>query len=188
MKTKLQVLMFLYSCVFILSGCVVRTYTVTKDRVDQDLSDGNRGYLKGQVVGKETKERKATRTTQVVEIELCSPVKFEKSPKTKPREAGPVKKAGEREVMGNRGYIMQSEPASIIAASPSIIEVRFERYTVQKGDTLQKISQKFYGTSRKWTKIYEANKEILKGPDKIYSGQVIGIPLESLKEPLENLK
>ena len=34
--------------VFMLSGCVVRTYSLTRDRVDQNLEEGNRGYLKGQ--------------------------------------------------------------------------------------------------------------------------------------------
>src|SRR5512139_2133187 len=31
-----------------------------------------------------------------------------------------------------------------------------QNYTVKKGDTLQEISQKFYGTTKKWRKIYEA--------------------------------
>ncbi len=32
-----------------LSGCVARTYNLTRDRIDQDLSSssGNRGYIKG---------------------------------------------------------------------------------------------------------------------------------------------
>jgi nucleoid-associated protein YgaU len=66
-----------------------------------------------------------------------------------------------------------------------------EKYKVQKGDTLQKISQKFYGTTKKWQKIYEANKDTLKGPDKLYPGRTINIPVDSagkLKEPSENLK
>jgi nucleoid-associated protein YgaU len=66
--------------------------------------------------------------------------------------------------------------------------VNIQKYTVQKGDTLQKISKKFYGTTKKWTKIYEANKDIIKGPNKIYPGQAINIPVEPLKEPKENLK
>jgi hypothetical protein len=32
---------------FIISGCAVRTYPVIKERVDQGLTTGNRGYLKG---------------------------------------------------------------------------------------------------------------------------------------------
>jgi len=64
-----------------------------------------------------------------------------------------------------------------------------QAYIVGKGDTLQKISQKFYGTTKKWVKIYEANKDALKGPNKIYPGQSINIPTDNtLQEPKENLK
>ena len=60
---------------------------------------------------------------------------------------------------------------------------RAKSYTVEKGDTLQKISDKFYGTTRKWTEIYEANKDALKHPSRIYPGQVITIPaLEMVME------
>jgi nucleoid-associated protein YgaU len=62
------------------------------------------------------------------------------------------------------------------------------RYTVSKEDTLQKISLKFYGTTKKWGKIYNANKETLKAADRIYPGQTLNIPIEKLKEPQENLK
>jgi len=158
----------------ILSGCVVRTYPLTKDRVDQDLSTGNRGYLMGQPPSIEGRERKATRTTQVVEVELRSPIKFEKMSKARPQKVEPIGQPLE----GNRGYISQS-------ITPEIAEpgagMSFEKYTVQKNDTLQKISQKFYRTTKKWTKIYEANKDTLKGPNKIYVGQVLNIPVEPLK-------
>lgn len=167
--------------VFLLSGCVVRTYPVTKDRIDQDLSAGNRGYLKGQSPISETKERKTTRTTHVVEIELHPPIKFEKAPKAKVAEKKPIEKVEDRELWGNRGFV--SEDYVPEASKPTM-----ERYTVQKGDTLQKISKKFYGTTKKWAKIYEANKDMLKGPNKIYPGQVISIPVEPLKETRENLK
>ena len=53
------------------SGCVVRTYTLTKDRVDQELA-GNRGYLQGNPPPYEGK-RKSTRQTTVVEVELGQP-------------------------------------------------------------------------------------------------------------------
>lgn len=159
----------------LLSGCVVRTYPVTKDRIDQELSAGNRGYLKGVAPLAEVKERKKSRTTQVVEIELHSPLRFEKMPKAKTVEP-PVKKIEKEEsedqgLWGNRGFITQESPQPTYAVEKSV-----EKYKVGKGDTLQKISQKFYGTTKKWTKIYDANKGSLKGPNKIYPGQVIDIP------------
>jgi nucleoid-associated protein YgaU len=49
-------------------------------------------------------------------------------------------------------------------------------YTVQKGDTLSKISKQHYGDANKYMKIFEANKDKLKDPDKIQPGQVLTIP------------
>jgi nucleoid-associated protein YgaU len=171
--------------VFILSGCVVRTYPLTRDRIDQDLTAGNRGYLKGQAP--EAKERTMERTTRVIEIEVGSPIKFEGSPKRKPVKEEVISAPAptqDSELWGNRGYTTDSETPEIQEASAS-----FEKYTVKKGDTLQKISKKFYGTTKRWNKIYKAND--LKSQNKIYPGQVLNIPLdpqEKLMEPQENLK
>ena len=49
-------------------------------------------------------------------------------------------------------------------------------YTVQKGDNLSKIAKEFYGNANKYQQIFEANKPMLKDPDKIYPGQVLRIP------------
>ena len=49
-------------------------------------------------------------------------------------------------------------------------------YTVQKGDTLSKISKQYYGDANKYMKIFDANKDKLKDPDKIQVGQVLVIP------------
>jgi nucleoid-associated protein YgaU len=53
-------------------------------------------------------------------------------------------------------------------------EARF--YTVAKGDTLSKIAKQHYGDANKYPQIFEANKPMLKHPDKIYPGQVLRIP------------
>ncbi len=164
---------------FILSGCVVRTYTVTKDRPDQVLESGNRGYLKGAQPAGEEKERKVTRTTNVMEIEFHSPIKFDKKSrvkggKKKTKEVVP-EVIEEEAAPGNRGYVTESETPQIIEPTETI----FEKYTVQKDDTLQKISGKFYGTTKKWNKVYQANKDALKDPDRLYAGQVLNIPVES---------
>jgi nucleoid-associated protein YgaU len=49
-------------------------------------------------------------------------------------------------------------------------------YTVVAGDNLSKISKANYGDPNKYMKIFEANKPMLKDPDKIYPGQVLRIP------------
>lgn len=175
---------------FLLSGCVVRTYKVTRDRVDQNLTGGNRGYLMGnapQSIG--AQERKSKRSTHVVEIELRSPVKFEKSaePVQDIQESVTETKAAEPQVWEPK----VTKP--VISQEPPVAQESFQKYTVQKGDTLQKISEKFFGTTKKWMKIYDANREALKGPNKIYPGQVINIPVNAagtsqMGQTQENLK
>jgi nucleoid-associated protein YgaU len=51
-------------------------------------------------------------------------------------------------------------------------------YTVNSGDTLSAIAKAHYGKSNAYMKIFEANKPMLKDPDKIYPGQVLRIPKE----------
>lgn len=53
-------------------------------------------------------------------------------------------------------------------------EPRF--YTIKSGDTLSKIAKQYYGDAMKYPKLFEANKEVIKDPDKIYPGQVIRVP------------
>jgi nucleoid-associated protein YgaU len=174
------------SVVFLLSGCVVRTYPLVRDRVDQDLA-GNRGYLKGQAPAAESAERKTTRTTQVLEVELHSPLKFDKASK---KTAAPVKTEETVAGEGNRGFITESVSPEV--AEPETLVINTEKYTVQRGDTLQKISMKYYGTTKNWNKIFEANKDKLKAPNRVYPGQVLNIPVlatdKRMKEPKENLK
>jgi nucleoid-associated protein YgaU len=46
-------------------------------------------------------------------------------------------------------------------------------YTVESGDNLSKIGEK-YGIT--WQQIFEANKDTIKDPDKIFPGQELKIP------------
>lgn len=50
------------------------------------------------------------------------------------------------------------------------------KYTVKKGDCLWNIAKKYYGSGAQYTKIYNANKGIIKNPSLIYAGQVLTIP------------
>ena len=50
------------------------------------------------------------------------------------------------------------------------------RYTVKSGDTLSKISREFYGDPNQYTKIFEANRSILRDPNTINPGQELVIP------------
>ena len=52
-------------------------------------------------------------------------------------------------------------------------------YTIEKGDTLSKIAGRFYGDPQKYPALFEANREVIQDPDKIYPGQKIRIPQDA---------
>ena len=66
----------------------------------------------------------------------------------------------------------------IVDETPPADAGTYVQYTVEKNDTLQKISNKFFNTYRKWPKIYEANKDQIKDPNFIKPGITIRIPMD----------
>ena len=69
--------------------------------------------------------------------------------------------------------------SSSTAASPPGAEAGAETarmYVVQSGDSLSKISKKFYGNANSWKRIFEANKDTVKNPDLIQPGWKLRIP------------
>ena len=173
-----KIYLLLLGSIFVLSGCVARTYPLTRDRIDQELSDGNRGYLMGKHSGEE-KARKETREVRVFEIEIGSPYKAKNKGIVTSAPAAPESEQASFEP--NNAFMspaQETEPAS----------GNFRKYTVEKNDTLQKISQKFYGTTKRWNKIYEANRDTLKTPDRVYPGKVLNIPEEGIASPVKTLK
>lgn len=65
------------------------------------------------------------------------------------------------------------------APEPAPEEVsKDEFYEIKKGDTLGAIAKQFYGNASQYMCIFEANREIISDPDKIYPGQKIRIPLD----------
>ena len=55
-------------------------------------------------------------------------------------------------------------------------------YTVTRGDSLWKIAKKQLGAGSRWTEVYEANRETIASPNRIYAGQVIVIPNSEIEE------
>lgn len=51
-----------------------------------------------------------------------------------------------------------------------------QTYTVVSGDTLSKIAKHFYHDANQWQRIFDANRDILSNPDRIFPGQNLRIP------------
>ena len=80
-----------------------------------------------------------------------------------------------------RGSKLAAAPVMVAApaAAPAPVaadNAAPETYTVVKGDTLGGIARKFYGRASQWTRIQEANKDLLKGKTVIRPGMKLAIP------------
>lgn len=75
---------------------------------------------------------------------------------------------------GNVQGIEEVQAGGLALADTNQVEVEY--YTIQSGDSLWNIAQKYLGNGNDYTKIFEANKEVIKDPDLIYPGQKIRIP------------
>lgn len=168
---------FLVGCNTLKPNIKVKTYTVEEARVDQNLEEGNRGYLVGRPQEIEgDRDRKLTRTKYVAEVDLGPDVEntSKKNAVSTRQETANLEISEEpdsetmvEEVVVNEAPIQES----ILKESSKAV-----RYVVEKDDTLQKISKKFYGTTKKWKRIYDANSNKIKSPDRIFKGEVLEIP------------
>ena len=79
--------------------------------------------------------------------------------------------------------IVMETPAELSEPSKQSVPVvtdapKVEYYVIKSGDTLGKIAKNYYGNASQYPRIFEANKEVIEDPDKIYPGQKIRIPLD----------
>jgi LysM repeat protein len=72
-----------------------------------------------------------------------------------------------------KGAGWESEDVADIKVKNSDI---YGHYTVQSGDSLSKIAQRYLEKANRYTEIFELNKDILKNPDLIKPGQVLKMP------------
>jgi hypothetical protein len=172
-------ILFLLFIVF-LSGCMrVRTYTVEKPRKDREV-EGNQGYLAGEP-GQLQKDNRLgpTRKVSVVEFEFGPKSEEEVTSRVSESEELYQQELYQQEPYQQESY-QQESPASELKVKEYDLDsprYEYEDYTVKKNDTLQKISRKFYGTTKKWEFIYQENKDTLTSPDKIYPGMKIRVPV-----------
>ncbi len=70
-----------------------------------------------------------------------------------------------------------SDVSVSVDSTEEIIGLR--TYTVEKGDSLSKIAKEQLGNANAWKQIFEANRDVLDDPDRIFPGQVIKLPAQA---------
>ncbi len=86
-------------------------------------------------------------------------------------------------VLGNTKGVARVNDQITLAAQPAAASAagaappaQATFYTVKSGDTLSKIAKEHYGDANRYGEIFDANRPMLKDPDKIYPGQALRIP------------
>lgn len=180
--------------VFVMAGCGIKTRAYIDDRQRVDIQPtGNAGYLVGTPPPEATQVDKKTRKVFIVEFSKENEenpelerlahdiesydmvVNSETSYREQTTRSVSKKTVTQDElqiplITDDDFYVSdqtdnQSDAAQVID------------YVVEKNDTLQKISKKFYGSYSKWTKIYEANKDVIKDPNFLKPGTALKIHL-----------
>jgi|HubBroStandDraft_6_1064221.scaffolds.fasta_scaffold77070_3 tetratricopeptide (TPR) repeat protein len=72
--------------------------------------------------------------------------------------------------------VMAAAPVTTLGEPVSAEPARVHSYLVQKGDTLQSLALRYYGTRSAWEKIYQANRNGLPSKDQLKVGQQLVIP------------
>ena len=170
-------------------GCArITSQVVEKPRIDQELK-GNRGYLMGSPP--QAGPRKEKRQMIQTDIELPTASELNPWKVSKVAQASPVSQAQAVPASASMAHVMPMEPPG--PEPLEAMEAPFEQkaqprparmepepaatiYTVKKGDTLEKIAAKVYGDASQWRRIYKANQDKLKSPNRIYAGQKLIIP------------
>lgn len=86
----------------------------------------------------------------------------------------PSQEAAEKAVLccGNVAHVAKVENRLSVPQGADTAQF----HDVAKGDTLSAIAKKYYGDAGKYQAIFEANRPMLKDPDRIYPGQKLRIP------------
>lgn len=191
-------LLTLSACSSLAPDMQVRAYKQDKQRLDQ-MVEGTVGNWQNapQAVSQQTKQ---TRKVYFVE--------FSKEPITAPNldyliagddasgEVAAVPVKNENNNFANTDRKPSARPSAVSLRQPRLdipefedeeeiyseksfeTKLTYKNYKVEKNDTLQKISKKFFNSYSKWRQIYDANKDVITNPDVLQPGMSIKIPIE----------
>lgn len=60
-----------------------------------------------------------------------------------------------------------------------LLHFSFDKIIIQDGDNLWAISSQIYGSGRQYIRIFEANKDLISSPHRIFPGQVLALPKDA---------
>lgn len=181
-------------CIICAVICVIATilllfivpskYNLLASRNTNGVSILERLFSKETVVEEEVKEAPQIQETTIIDVkpEAPSPSAQKPAPKEEVRKPEPPKQEAAPEAVEDK-IVIAPEPEKVVPKPTPAEEKRAEtrkssavKYHIRWGDTLWDISESYYKTPWKYTRIADYNK--IKNPDYIVAGTDILIPAE----------
>ena len=167
--TRFTMTMFGMAGIFLIAGCQTSSRMATRvrevPRVDLNLEGGNRGYLVGTP---RSGGGPAKTTRQMVETDVEIPSLYKPKRGVKPglEQMAPPE--------------IEQDEAESQDAGAARAPARFDTYVVKPGESLWSIAAKpeIYGKATRWRRIFDANRDLLKSPDRLKAGMKLKIPRE----------
>jgi len=123
--------------------------------------------------------KSTTMATAASHVEPAAPPVVAAREKTVPlAEAKPKPVAAEEKAKPVAKQMSGSTEKAATAVTAKATIPGTQEYTVKLGDSLSKLAERFYNSTSKWEKIYEANRDTVKNPHYIYVGQKLMIPAD----------
>jgi len=72
--------------------------------------------------------------------------------------------------------VTYAAPNTPVLPAPEPVPPVLRYHVVAEGESLTRISMRYYGTSTRWEEIYDANRDVLKGENALRPGQRLRIP------------
>lgn len=105
--------------------------------------------------------------------------------KTAPEASGPAPEqpvaADKKEELTTAAAVAAEQAAKTIDPN----QPRSGKVVIQPGNNLWKLSRVIYGRGKNYTVIYQANKDVIRNPARIYPGQIFAIPGASPPEQID---
>jgi nucleoid-associated protein YgaU len=174
MKIRIAVLSLGVTALFAFSGCIGgKAYLVDKERVDQDIPG----------VSRESDNRAKTRKVLVVELvnkdknaSVPQVVTTTSTSESRDGSSRVVTESKDTLIVHESNFTFPKMTSETLTRKADGATLDVQTYVVQKDDTLQKISKKFYGSFNQWMRIYDMNRDVIKNPNALKSGVTLKIP------------
>lgn len=123
----------------------------------------------------------STATAATIGGQNATPLSTLQSLRAPPSEAAPVVELRTNRARAAAAASSKPNPNPAVSAEPapapaSETPAAARTYTVEAGDTLEKIAVRMYGNAEKWGKIYDANSDLLAAGQGLKAGMVLKIP------------